>query len=174
MSDNAKTSDDSLVMCEKGDCGEQDCEKCQASTTKPDAKSMEECMGRSMETLSKAFRESARRWEMIVYPSLFAFIVLAAYGFYLIYSLTQDAHQMAGNMQEISNNMQGISNNMLVVSERMVVVSDTIESQSASMREMVVSMHNMNVSMNQMRQDMSVMNYNVSRPMNKINSFMPW
>ena len=166
MSDNAKTSDDSLIMCEKGDCGKGDCDKCRDSLT-PEATSMEECMGRSMETLSNAFTASARRWEMIVYPSLVAFIVLAAYGFYLIYSLTKDAHQIATTMQDISSNM-------LVVSERMTVVADTVEAQSSSMREMVVSMHNMNVSMNQMRQDMSVMNYNVSRPMNKINSFMPW
>jgi len=170
MSNNAKTSDNGVETCEKGDCGSTDCEKCQETLT-PSSTSktmnMEECMGRSMETLSKAFRESARRWEMIVYPSLFAFILLAAYGFYLIYSLTQDAHRVA-------ENMQAISNNMVIVSERMVKVSDTVESQSASMRQMVVSMHNMNVSMNQMRQDMSVMNHNVSRPMNKINSFMPW
>jgi len=132
-----------------------------------DRKSMEECMGRSMETLSKAFTASARRWEMIVYPSLFAFILLAGYGFYLIYSLTQDAHHMAKNMQDISANM-------VIISQRMATVSDNTDKQAASMREMVVGMHNMNVSMNQMRQDMSVMNYNVSRPMNKMNSIMPW
>jgi len=167
MSNNAKTSDNSVIKCEKGDCGESDCEKCRETLAPNPTTNMEECMGRSMETLSNAFRASARRWEMIVYPSLVAFIILAAYGFYLIYSLTKDAHQIA-------TNMTAISNNMLVVSERMVVMSDTVEAQSASMREMVTSMHNMNVSMNQMRQDMSVMNYNVSRPMNKINSFMPW
>lgn len=135
--------------------------------TQAKATSMEECMGRSMETLSKAFTASARRWEMIVYPSLFAFILLAGYGFYLIYSLTQDAHHMAKNMQDISNNM-------VVISERMASVSLNTDKQVAAMHEMVINMHNMNVSMNQMRQDMSIMNYNVSRPMNKINKFMPW
>ena len=46
----------------------------------------------SMDRLSMAFETSARRWELIVYPSLFAFILLAAYGFYLIFSLAKDVH----------------------------------------------------------------------------------
>ena len=154
------------VVCEAGDCGKEDCIKCQESLT-PEAKSMEECMGRSMETLSNAFTASARRWEMIVYPSLFAFILLAVYGFYLIFSLTQDAHKIAKNMEMISENM-------IVVSQRMEEVSQNTHQQTAAMNDIVLNMHNMNVSMNQMRHDMSVMNYNVSRPMSKINSFMPW
>jgi len=160
MSDeNGVSISDPLEICEKGDCGKTDCEKCQEQLT-PEAKSMEECMGRSMETLSNAFRASAKRWEMIVYPSLFAFILLAGYGFYLIYSLTQDAHQMAKNMQQISNNMVTISENVRVI--------------SVNTNEQTAAMRGMNASMNQMRQDMAVMNYNVSRPMSKINRFMPW
>ncbi|MGB5640738.1 MAG: hypothetical protein WBM63_16620, partial [Sedimenticolaceae bacterium] len=45
--------------------------------------------------LSEVFESSARRWELIVYPSLFAFIILAAYGFYLIYNLAKDVHYLA-------------------------------------------------------------------------------
>ena len=48
------------------------------------AQSMEECLAKSLESLSTAFTSSAKRWETIVYPSLFAFILLASYGFYLI------------------------------------------------------------------------------------------
>ena len=160
------TGDNAVVICEAGDCGQEDCETCKESTT-PEAKSMEDCMGRSMEMLANTFSASARRWEMIVYPSLFAFILLAGYGFYLIYSLTQDAHQMAKNMQSMSNNM-------VVISEGMLTISQNTNNQTAAMREMVVSMHGMNGSMNMMRQDMSSLNYSVSRPMNKMNSFMPW
>jgi len=151
--------DDSVVICEAGDCGKGDCEKCNETKT-PEAKSMEDCMGKSMEMLANTFSASAKRWEMIVYPSLFAFILLAGYGFFLIYSLTQDAHQMAKNMQDISKNM-------VVISESMLVVSKNTDNQTAAM-------HGMNVSMNQMRQDMAMMNHSVSRPMNKMNSFMPW
>lgn len=161
------TSAGNAVECDAGDCGSPDCEKCSDRQPSDQAKNMEDCLGKSMETLSSAFTASARRWESIVYPSLFAFILLAAYGFYLIYSLTQDAHRIAQNMETISNNM-------IMVSQRMEEVSANTHQQTAAMNEIVVNMHNMNVSMNQMRHDMSVMNYNVSRPMSKINSFMPW
>ena len=160
------TGDDLALKCETGDCGKENCDTCRETLTEH-AKSMEDCMGRSMEMLANTFSASARRWEMIVYPSLFAFILLAGYGFYLIYSLTQDAHQMAKDMRDISNNM-------VVISESMLTVSQNTNNQTAAMREMVANMQGMNGSMNQMRQDMAVMNYNVSRPMNKINKFMPW
>ncbi len=160
-------STDSIVKHAPGSCGDPDCEQCKDSTPVKQAKNMEECLGKSMETLSSAFTASARRWETIVYPSLFAFILLAAYGFYLIYSLTQDAHKIAQNMEQISTNM-------VLVAQRMEEVTHNTNNQTVAMKDMVVNMHNMNVSMNQMRHDMSVMNYNVSRPMSKINSFMPW
>ena len=167
MSNEKNALDDkSTQTCEDSDCGRGDCEKCQEEVT-PEAKSMEDCMGKSMEMLANTFSASAKRWEMIVYPSLFAFILLAGYGFYLIYSLTEDAHQMAKNMQDISNNM-------IVVSESMIAVSQNTNRQTVAMQDIVANMQNMNVSMNQMRHDMSVMNYNVSRPMSKINKFIPW
>ncbi|MGB5456237.1 MAG: hypothetical protein WBO18_09740, partial [Gammaproteobacteria bacterium] len=44
----------------------------------------------ALSRLADTFDKSARRWEMVVYPSMFAFILLAGYGFYLIYHLTHD------------------------------------------------------------------------------------
>jgi len=120
-----------------------------------------------LERLADAFLASAKRWEMIVYPSLFAFIILAGYGFFLIYSLTKDAHSMAQDMASISVKMDSISQNM-------VLMTQTLDSQNASMSDMVVSMRGMNMSINQIRYDMSIMNQSVSRPMSFMNSFMPW
>jgi len=66
--------------------------------------------------LSEVFESSAKRWELIVYPSLFAFIILAAYGFYLIYNLAKDVHYLAisvdTNMTTLAGNMQNVSENM--------------------------------------------------------------
>lgn len=127
----------------------------------------EDCMGRSLDQLSKAFMASARRWEMIVYPSLVAFIVLAGYGFFLIYSLTMDASRIADDMGEIATQMDSISKNM-------VVMTQTVDSQSMAMNEMVVHMRGMNMSMGQMRHDFAVLNHSVARPMSFMNTFMPW
>lgn len=128
----------------------------------------------SLETLSTAFTASARRWEAIVYPSLFAFILLAAYGFYLIYNLTSDVRRVADHMEEIVTSMSDISVNMRVMSNNMVVMTQTLDTQSASMREMTFYMGNINQSMVRMRYDLAVMNNSVSRPMNFMNTFLPW
>ena len=133
-------------------------------------KSMEACMGESLDKLSTAFMESARRWEMIVYPSLFAFIILAGYGFFLIYSLTKDVHLVVQDMHKVSASMERVVVNMDAISRNMIVMTQTVDSQSASMKEMVYHIRGMNMSMNQMRYDMS----NVSRPMSFMNSFLPW
>ena len=133
-------------------------------------KSMEACMGESLDKLSNAFMESARRWEMIVYPSMLAFIILAAYGFFLIYSLTKDVHYVVQDMHKITASMDRMVVNMDVISKNMVVMTQTVDTQSASMREMVYHVRGMNMSMNQMRYDMS----NVSRPMSFMNDFLPW
>jgi hypothetical protein len=135
---------------------------------------MEDCLGRSLETLSNAFTASAKRWETIVYPSLFAFILLAAYGFYLIYNLTYDVSKVADYMESISTNMNDVALNMNAVSRNMVVMTQTVDSQSSAMNEMTLHMRHMSASMGQMRYDLSVMNNSVSRPMQFMNTFMPW
>jgi len=132
------------------------------------------CLEDSLETLSTAFTASARRWEAIVYPSLFAFILLAAYGFFLIYNLTSDVKRVADSMETIVTSMEDISVNMRVMSNNMVVMTQTLDTQSSSMHEMTFYIRNMDVSMRQMRYDMSVMNNSVSRPMNFMNTFLPW
>lgn len=135
---------------------------------------MEDCLGKSLETLSSAFTASAKRWETIVYPSLFAFILLAAYGFYLIYNLTSDVSKVARNMESIAANMHTVASNMEAVTRNMVIMTQTVDSQSSSMHEMTVHMRNMSMSMGQMRHDISIMNNSVSRPMQFMNKFMPW
>lgn len=134
----------------------------------------DDCLGKSVEQFSNAFMASAKRWEMIVYPSLFAFILLAAYGFFLIFSLTEDASKIAENMTRMTTNMEKIVVNMDSMSKNMVVMTQTIDTQSVSMREMVHHMRGMNVSMTRMRYDFSVLNNSVARPMSFMNTFMPW
>ena len=135
---------------------------------------MDDCMGRSLDQLSQAFMASARRWEMIVYPALFAFILLAGYGFFLIYSLTTDISRVADDMDKITRTMEKVSLNMDLVAKNMVVMTQTVDQQSASLTDMSYQIRGMNASMNQIRYDMSIMNNSVSRPMSFMNSFMPW
>jgi methyl-accepting chemotaxis protein len=142
----------------------------------------------AIERLSQAFETSAKRWELIVYPSLFAFIILAAYGFYLVFSLAKDVHYLAisvdTNMTVLASNMQSISDNMgqMSANVRTMAVSvdsmardvNTLEPMLTSIQTMDRSMQNMTMSTSNMRDDMSVMNQSISRPMQFMNWFMPW
>jgi uncharacterized protein YoxC len=146
----------------------------------------------AIDRLSQAFETSARRWELIVYPSLFAFIILAAYGFYLVFSLAKDVHYLAisvdSNMTVLASNMQSVSDNMgqLTANVRTMTVSvDSISRDVSTLEPMLTNMEQMDKSMQaitystyNMRNDMAVMNRNIgqgiARPMSFFNNFMPW
>lgn len=142
----------------------------------------------AIDRLSQAFETSAKRWELIVYPSLFAFIILAAYGFYLVFSLTKDVHYLAisvdSNMTVLASNMQSVADNMGQISANVRTMSVSVESMSrdvSTLEPMLTSMETMDKSIQaithttfSMRNDMAVMNRSISRPMNFFNSFMPW
>ena len=142
----------------------------------------------AMDRLSQAFENSARRWELIVYPSLFAFIILAAYGFYLVFSLAKDVHYLAisvdSNMTVLASNMQSISDNMGQISSNVRTMAVSVDSMArdvsvlepmlTTMEGMDQSMQTMNFTTANMRNDLGVMNRNISRPMHFINTFMPW
>ena len=74
----------------------------------------------ALDRFAKTFEASARRWELIVYPSMFAFVILAAYGFFLIYSLANDVAvlarsvdtQMGENMSSMSSNIKNLALNI--------------------------------------------------------------
>lgn len=136
--------------------------------------SVENVLSESMNQLTKTFTASARRWEMVVYPSMFAFILLATYGFFLIYSLTNDVSRVANEMQKISTNMQSVVVHMDSVSNNMVIMSNAMNRQEISMNEMNTHARNMSVSVDQMRHEVAVMSNSISRPTQFMNSYMPW
>ncbi len=142
----------------------------------------------AMDRLSQAFETSARRWELIVYPTLFAFIILAAYGFYLVFSLAKDVHYLAisvdSNMTVLASNMQSISDNMGQISSNVRTMTvgvdsmardvNTLEPMLSSIEAMNRSMQSMTFTTATMREDIGAMNRNIGRPMHFMNSFLPW
>lgn len=156
---------------------------------------LDACLGKSLEQLSNAFTDSARRWELIVYPALLMFSVLAAYGFYLIYSLTKDVgilaeqitiinnsmrqisanvDRMSGNVEQMSGNISSMTDHVTLMTGDIAEATEVMSRMVIHMRDMNVSMQSMNVAMEQMRYHIGVMNQSVSRPMSFMNSFLPW
>jgi len=142
----------------------------------------------AMDRLSQAFETSARRWELIVYPTLFAFIILAAYGFYLVFSLAKDVHYLSisvdSNMTVLASNMQSISDNMGQMSSNVRTMAVSVDSMArdvsvlepmlTTLETMDQSMRSMTFTTATMRDDLGVMNRNIGRPMHFMNAFMPW
>lgn len=148
------------------------------------------------------FERSARRWEMVVYPALFAFILLAGYGFYLIYSLTSDMRQIAASfdpdmgqhMTDFSKNLEDMSTSVNLMATSVAVMTTDMKEMTKDVKTisgqmgylaamtnieermglMTTSVDQMTSNLNSMRYDMSTLNQNVSRPMSFMNSFMPW
>lgn len=155
---------------------------------KPQGDGSEPANAYAMDRLSQAFETSARRWELIVYPSLFAFIILAAYGFYLVFSLAKDVHYLSisvdSNMTVMASNMQSMSDSISQMSSNvrtMAVGVDSMSRDVSTLEPMLTSIENMDQSMRSMtfttatmRDDLGGMNRNIGRPMHFMNSFMPW
>jgi len=156
-----------------------------------DDSGMPQSMAVCMDKFARTFEASARRWELVVYPSMLAFIVLAAYGFFLIYNLSNDIGRLANSMDTVVNSMDQVAVNMTAVSANVAVMSgnlthiatDTGEGTD-SMKNMLVKLDKMNntmgiiaVPMYQMRNDMGRMSNNlhqVAGPMKMVGGMMPW
>lgn len=112
--------------------------------------------GQPLERFASCFEKSARRWEMVVYPALFAFCVLSIYGFYMIYHLTQDMSHIARNIQVMSTSIdpymgqhmasmvdgiESMSSNVQVMTRNLNAIDGNMEAITVSMEDMRTSMH---------------------------------
>ena len=142
---------------------------------------------------------TTRRMQILVYPAMVAFIILASFGFYLIYSLTSDVNRMADTITHMSSsidrNMNSISGTMGHMSGKMDSLADsthlmstnvgTMSSNVGSMTDNTVEMvksitglraatYDMAASTNNMQRDMWSLNKNISTPLSFMNNFLPW
>jgi len=122
-----------------------------------------------LERFAKSFEASARRWELVVYPSLFAFIVLAAYGFFLIYSLTKDMRILSDNVDP------RMEEHMAVMTASIERLSDTIVTMNGTVAAMGESMRSIDTHMAAMKGDtgqMTASTQGMERQMVRINDQM--
>ena len=135
---------------------------------------------------------TTKRMQLLVYPAMVAFFILAAFGFYLIYSLTSDVKRMAdtfssmngsidGSMDTISSTMGHMSKQMDNLVNSTSTMSDSVGSMSENTVEMVNSIgglrsatYDMAASTNNMQRDMWSLNKNISTPLSFMNNFLPW
>lgn len=154
----------------------------------------------AMDRFVKVFEASVRRWEMVIYPAMLGFVVLASYGFFLIYTLSKDISMMAAgmdpqlgkNLSQISESVIYLSENMRTMTRRVYHMSESVETMAGrmealehlepmltnmrgmnlSMEGMDRNMRTMNLSIDAMRYDMDDMNYSM-QSMDRMNDIMP-
>lgn len=135
--------------------------------------------------LEKREESSTRRMQMLVYPAMIAFIILASYGFYLVQSLTTDVGKMAVSIitiaDSVDQNMKVISSSTVQMSDKMTSLVNSTESMTGSVGHMSSDVgvmkdatSNLALSTNNMQQDMWSLNQNISTPLSMFNKFIPW
>lgn len=149
-----------------------------------------------LERLANTFDSSARRWEMVVYPSMFAFVLLAGYGFFLIYRLThdiailsqsvthmavivsdamprmtKDLNVMTGSIDNMTGNIDGMTSEITSMSGQM----NSLTPMSHNIQSMTHNIGSMNRSVYGLQRDMHGMNRTVSSgPFGMMNDMMPF
>lgn len=138
-------------------------------------------MSMAVTTISKAIH----RWERAIMPMALAFILLASYGFYLIYNLTYDIGMMSNNMAQMT---LSVGKNMDIVADELGHVRhnmDQITAEVTTMKQEIVqigqTMYTMNDSIGRMSEhtqrmgaDLWDLNRNISGPMSTVNNWAPW
>jgi len=142
-----------------------------------------------LERLANTFDSSAKRWEMVVYPSLFAFVLLAGYGFFLIYRLTHDISTLSQSVTRmaviVSDAMPRMTKDLSTMTGSIDGMSTEISSMSGQMgaltpmskniKSMTNNIGSMNRSVYGMQRDMHGMNRTVSSgPFGMMNDMMPF
>ncbi|MGO9172069.1 MAG: hypothetical protein ACLP7P_08905 [Rhodomicrobium sp.] len=156
----------------------------------------------ALERLCGSFQRSARRWEIIVYPSVVALMAMMAGAFVFIYTLTRDVRELAFQIQpqlgtninkvaesvsQLSSSLDQMSRNIETMRGRMEVMSvdvstmakqmvymKDLDTLTAQMTQMNASMFAMNAQADAMRWNMQTMNRTIGKPMSMFNNFMPW
>jgi len=145
-----------------------------------------------LQEFEKKADATTKRMQMVVYPAMVAFFILAAFGFYLIFSLTSDVRRMAdtfvemsgsietnmdtiaGTMNHMSGTMDNLSSSTANMTSDIGKMTNTTSKMSDSISGMKPAIYDMAASTNSMQRDFWSMNKNISTPLSFMNSFLPW
>lgn len=122
--------------------------------------------------------QGIRRWEKVIFPMMMGFIILAGYGFFLIYHLTYDIGMMSNNMAQmtmtVDKNMNIIAQELRVIQKEMKTMTSEIVSIDDRLSHINDSMSHIGYSTERMGTDLWDLNRSISGPMSTINNVAPW
>jgi len=141
------------------------------------------------EEATQALESFENRWRYAVFPAMVAFIILAIFGFYLIYGMLQRMEQLSVDVNrmtsviatvlpEMQRNMSGISTDISELNQAIGANFPKLEQNIASMTQnmtlMSSSTHSIATTTSNLDKSMWEMNRNVSKPLSMINQVIPW
>jgi len=106
----------------------------------------------AVEKMAEAMTGGIKKWEKVLYPMMIAFIILAIYGFILIYQL--------------ANDVKRISDNMLIMTRAVVTMTNTL---NVNMGKIDAQMSAINLTMDRMRRTIE----NINKDTAVISDVMP-
>jgi hypothetical protein len=103
-----------------------------------------------------------------------AFILLAAYGFFLIYNLTHDISDVAKSVREMTIS---VTEDLGDISDKMSNIANAtayMQPMSEDLRSLSGNIHEMNTNVSHMQYNIWQLNRNVSAPFNMVEKIMPF
>ncbi|RYH08679.1 hypothetical protein [Tropicimonas sp. IMCC6043] len=115
-----------------------------------------------LEYLEKA-TSALRAVRLIVYAGMTSFVILAIYGFILVYRLTTDVHAVVGQAEKMTQQMQAMTRSMANLNQSVTHMSGDVETMSGATAHMTGDMTAMTGSVLEMRGAVVRMSADVTR-----------
>jgi methyl-accepting chemotaxis protein len=118
----------------------------------------------------KNFDKSLSRWERMIYPMLVVVGILGLSGFYLIYNVTRDMHQltkqvdprMETNLQSMSGDMHQLTQNISIMTQQITVLVERIDKMEQHIANMDGNIGALAVDVGEMKQNVGLMTGNMA------------
>lgn len=123
--------------------------------------------------LAEIFESRSKKLQQIIYPAMFAFVLLASYGFFLIYSVTSNVTTIAENMILMTKSISGEDSNIGSLAKSMVTMQKNVQNMANSVGEMKTNINSLNDSVYNMKNSVADMGGNLTEMTNYISVFDP-
>ncbi len=118
----------------------------------------------------KNFDKSLSRWERMIYPMLLVVGILGLSGFYLIYNVTRDMHQLTKqvdprmeiHLQSMSGDMSQLTQNISLMTQQITVLVERIDKMEQHIASMDGNIGTLAVDVGEMKQNVGLMTGNMA------------
>jgi uncharacterized protein YoxC len=113
------------------------------------------------------FHASARRWERMVYPAIFIFGILGLSGFWLIYSLTWDMHDMSLRIDPL------MADNLATMSRSVAAMTGSVASMDHQIQRITAKIEDMDKHIGDITDTIATMETHTGQVSEKLNTLQP-